>query len=86
MLNGKAQPVLTAGLIAGSFDPNDLAGMPGRQPGRARKQSGGPGFQRAPVDRERRLDEAASILAKTLLDMWRREHRARREAAIGDAS
>ena len=36
--------------------------------------------------RERRLDEAASILAKTLLDMWRREHRARREAASGGAS
>ena len=38
------------------------------------------------ADRERRLDEAASIIAKTLLDMWRREHRARREAAIGGAS
>jgi len=38
------------------------------------------------ADRERRLDEAASILAKTLLDMWRREHRARREAASGGAS
>lgn len=36
--------------------------------------------------RERRLDEAASILAVTLLDMWRREHRARREAASGGAS
>ena len=38
------------------------------------------------ADRERRLDEAASILARTLLDMWRREHRARREAASGGAS
>jgi len=38
------------------------------------------------ADRERRLDEAASILAKTLLDMWRREHRARREVASGGAS
>jgi hypothetical protein len=38
------------------------------------------------ADRERRLDEAASILAVTLLDMWRREHRARREAASGGAS
>ena len=38
------------------------------------------------ADRERRLDEAAAIIAKTLLDMWRREHRARREAAIGGAS
>lgn len=38
------------------------------------------------ADRERRLDEGASILAKTLLDMWRREHRARREAATGGAS
>ncbi|MDX2086290.1 MAG: hypothetical protein SFX73_00515 [Kofleriaceae bacterium] len=38
------------------------------------------------ADRERRLDEAASIVAKTLLDMWRREHRARREAASGGAS
>ncbi len=38
------------------------------------------------ADRERRLDEAASILAKTLLDMWRRERRARREAASGGAS
>ena len=38
------------------------------------------------ADRERRLDEAASILAKTLLDMWRRERRARREAASRGAS
>ena len=38
------------------------------------------------ADRERRLDEAASILAVTLLDMWRRERRARREAASGGAS
>ena len=38
------------------------------------------------ADRERRLDEAASILARTLLDMWRRERRARREAASGGAS
>ena len=36
--------------------------------------------------RERRLDEAASILAVTLLDMWRRERRARPEAASGGAS
>ncbi|HCF61661.1 MAG TPA: hypothetical protein DFS52_27145 [Myxococcales bacterium] len=38
------------------------------------------------ADRERRLDEAASILAVTLLDMWRRERRPRREAASGRAS
>ncbi len=38
------------------------------------------------ADRERRLDEAASILAVTLLDMWRRERRARREAASGGES
>ena len=38
------------------------------------------------ADRERRLDEAAAILAKALLDMWRREHRARDEAASGGAS
>lgn len=38
------------------------------------------------ADRERRLDDAASILALTLLDMWRRERRARREAASGGAS
>ena len=38
------------------------------------------------ADRERRLDEAASILAKTLLDMWRRERRARREATSGGGS
>ena len=38
------------------------------------------------ADRERRLDEAASILAVTLLDMWRRERRARREAESGGAS
>ncbi|HNY80938.1 MAG TPA: hypothetical protein PKO46_21875 [Sedimentisphaerales bacterium] len=38
------------------------------------------------ADRERRLDEAASILAVTLLDMWRRERCARREAASGGAS
>lgn len=36
--------------------------------------------------RERRLDEAASILAVTLLDMWRREHRARLGATSGGAS
>lgn len=29
------------------------------------------------ADVERRLDEAAAILAETLLDMWRRERRAR---------
>jgi hypothetical protein len=38
------------------------------------------------ADRERRLDEAASVLAVTLLDMWRRERRARREAASGGTS
>ena len=38
------------------------------------------------ADRERRLDEAASILAVTLLDMWRREHRARLEAVSGGTS
>lgn len=38
------------------------------------------------ADRERRLDEAASILAVTLLDMWRRERRARRESASRGAS
>lgn len=38
------------------------------------------------ADRERRIDEAASILARTLLDMWRRERHARREAASGGAS
>ena len=38
------------------------------------------------ADRERRLDEAASILAKTLLDMWRRERRARRETTSGGGS
>jgi len=38
------------------------------------------------ADREHRLDEAASILAKTLLDMWRRERRARREATSGGGS
>lgn len=32
--------------------------------------------QRANVDQ--RLDEAASVLAETLLDMWRGERRARR--------
>jgi hypothetical protein len=38
------------------------------------------------ADRERRLDEAASILAKTVLEMWRRERRVRREAAGGGGS
>jgi hypothetical protein len=38
------------------------------------------------ADHERRLDEAASILAETLLDMWRRERRAYREEAMGGAS
>ena len=38
------------------------------------------------ADRERRLDAAASILAVTLLDMWRRERRARREVASGGGS
>lgn len=36
--------------------------------------------------RERRLDEAASIVAATLLEMWRREHGARAEATRGGAS
>lgn len=38
------------------------------------------------ADHERRLDEAASIVAQTLLDMWRRERRARCEEAIGGTS
>ncbi|MBC7174423.1 MAG: hypothetical protein H5U40_18395 [Polyangiaceae bacterium] len=38
------------------------------------------------ADLERRLDEAADVIAETLLDMWRREQRARRAAARGGAS
>lgn len=38
------------------------------------------------ADRERRLDEAAAILAETLLDLWRHEHRERRDAAGRGAS
>ncbi|MBI1949379.1 MAG: hypothetical protein HYS27_27075 [Deltaproteobacteria bacterium] len=38
------------------------------------------------ADLERRLDEAADILAETLLDMWRKEQRARRAAPLGGAS
>lgn len=38
------------------------------------------------ADRERRLDEAADILAETLLDMWRTEQRAKLDAARGGAS
>lgn len=35
---------------------------------------------------ERRLDEAADVLAETLLDMWRNERRAQLDAARGEAS
>lgn len=35
---------------------------------------------------ERRLDEAADILAETLIDMWRKEQRAKLYAARGGAS
>ena len=35
---------------------------------------------------ERRLDEAADVLAETLLDMWRKEQRTRRAAAHGGTS
>jgi len=35
---------------------------------------------------ERRLDEAADVLAETLLDMWRKEQRAKHDAACGGAS
>jgi hypothetical protein len=35
---------------------------------------------------ERRLDEAADVLAETLLDMWRKEQRSRSAAAHGGTS
>ena len=35
---------------------------------------------------ERRFDEAADVLAETLLDMWRKEQRAKHDAARGGAS
>ena len=35
---------------------------------------------------ERRLDEAADVLAETLLDMWRKEQRSRRATAHGGTS
>ena len=35
---------------------------------------------------ERRLDEAADVLAETLLDLWRKEQRAKLDAARGGAS
>jgi hypothetical protein len=35
---------------------------------------------------ERRLDEAADVLAETLLDLWRKEQRAKLVAARGGAS
>ena len=38
------------------------------------------------AEAERRLDEAADVLAETLLDLWRKEQRARRSAASGGAS
>ncbi len=38
------------------------------------------------ADVEHRLDDAADVLAETLLDMWREEQRARRPAARGGAS
>lgn len=38
------------------------------------------------ADRERRLDEAADVIAETLLAMWRKEQRARRASARGGAS
>jgi len=47
-------------------------------PERADKRSGG--------EIERRLDEAADVLAETLLDMWRKEQRSRRAAAHGGTS
>jgi len=46
-------------------------------PERADKRSG---------EIERRLDEAADVLAETLLDMWRKEQRRRRAAAHGGTS
>jgi len=46
-------------------------------PERADKRSG---------EIERRLDEAADVLAETLLDMWRNEQRSRRAAAHGGKS
>jgi hypothetical protein len=38
------------------------------------------------AERERRLDEAADVIAETLLAMWRKEQRARRASARGGAS
>ncbi len=38
------------------------------------------------VEIERRLDEAADILAETLIDMWRKEQRAKLDAARGGGS
>jgi hypothetical protein len=35
---------------------------------------------------ERRLDEAADVLAETLIDMWRKEQRGRCAAAHGGTS
>ena len=35
---------------------------------------------------ERRLDEAADVLAETLLDMWRQEQRAKLDTVRGGAS
>jgi hypothetical protein len=35
---------------------------------------------------ERRLDDAADVLAETLLDLWRKEQRAKLDAARGGAS
>jgi hypothetical protein len=38
------------------------------------------------ADVERRLDEAADVLAEALLDMWRKEQRAKLDATRGGAS
>ena len=35
---------------------------------------------------ERRLDDAADVLAETLLDLWRKEQRAKLDAARGGTS
>jgi hypothetical protein len=67
----------TAFPTCGSDDPEDAALRAAAAPERADKRSG---------EIARRLDEAADVLAETLLDMWRKEQRSRRAAAHGGTS
>lgn len=59
------------------------ATIPKTRPGAAAANIVSAEERRAEV--ERRLDEAADVLAETLLDLWRKEQRAKLDAARGGA-